>query len=516
MGGFGRVLTATIAALLCAAGTASAGTIHENFESATLPSGWSVLNHSNPVGPNTNGWNPLTPNTPWPAFNGTGQAVANFNATAGAGTISAWLITPLQSGLSVDDTWSFYTRKASPDSFADRLEVRMSTNGACSPGTSETDVGDFTTVLTEVNPTLVLGVYPTTYTKFSGTLGAMAAASGCLAFRYFVTDGGPAGNNSDIVSVDAVRLGEHDAPPPNTAIAGPGAFVASTSVTLTLSEPTGQFIDGFECNRDGAGFLPCSASAAFTGFTQGTHTVQARAVYGTVVDPTPASVTFFVDTVAPTTSLVQPTTPTSLTTVDLMFSAADPGVGSGIDRVQCRRDSTAAIDWAPCDTASTHRYTGLSEGTHTFDVRAVDEAGNTDGTPATATVVIDLTGPIVSITEQPLPSTTSTSATFVFGGGTTFVCRLDTAPFATCTSPVTYPALALGAHTFAVRGTDAVGNTGAENVVSWTIVAPRSRRHRHRPSRHHRRPRCCHRRHPRHRSAAAAPRRSSSSRASAS
>ena len=38
----------------------------------------------------------------------------------------------------------------------------MSTNGACSPGTSETDVGDFTTVLTTVNPTLVLGVYPTT------------------------------------------------------------------------------------------------------------------------------------------------------------------------------------------------------------------------------------------------------------------------------------------------------------------------------------------------------------------
>src|SRR2546428_3306592 len=49
---------------------------------------------------------------------------------------------------------SFYTRTVDMPSFPDRLQVRMSTNGASSNvGTTATDVGDFTTLLLDINPT---------------------------------------------------------------------------------------------------------------------------------------------------------------------------------------------------------------------------------------------------------------------------------------------------------------------------------------------------------------------------
>ena len=47
----------------------------------------------------------------------------------------------------------------------------MSTNGAsANVGTTSTDVGDYTTLLLDINPTLVTGVYPVTYTQFTVTI----------------------------------------------------------------------------------------------------------------------------------------------------------------------------------------------------------------------------------------------------------------------------------------------------------------------------------------------------------
>lgn len=145
--------------------------------------------------------------TVFSAYSGAATAYIadNFNATTG-GTISDWLMTPevtIQNG----DTISFWTRTATGSTYPDRLELRMSLNGASTNcGSLPTDVGDFTNLLIEVNPTLAVGGYPETWTQFSATVSGVASATnGRFALRYFVTDAGPVGTNSSYIGVDLME-----------------------------------------------------------------------------------------------------------------------------------------------------------------------------------------------------------------------------------------------------------------------------------------------------------------------
>lgn len=141
------------------------------------------------------------------------------------------------------DVFTFFTRKASPDSYADRLELRLSTNGASTAAGSGTTTGDFTTLLLSINPSLVLGVYPTTWTQYSVTIsGLPAPTSGRIAFRYFATGAGSSGANSDFIGIDNVVYTPYVCPSftmtPTGPLAGGTAGVAY-STTLTQSGALG-------------------------------------------------------------------------------------------------------------------------------------------------------------------------------------------------------------------------------------------------------------------------------------
>jgi hypothetical protein len=78
---------------------------------------------------------------------------------------------------------------------------------------------------------------------------------------------------------------------------------------------------------------------------------------------------------------------------------------SGTAAFQCRVDHGS---WYACGAANgADRYTGsthlknLSEGKHTFEVRAIDGAGNTDPTPAKVKLIVDTHPPVLS---APVPS----------------------------------------------------------------------------------------------------------------
>lgn len=137
--------------------------------------------------------------------------------TAAGTTLSNWLLTPsftLENGNVV----SFYTRNGTASSLtnaakADRLEFRMSTNGAFStePSLGNTDVGDYTNVLVQVNPTQTLSGYPTSWTKYSYTITGFSGPTECkFAFRYFVTNGGANGTKSDIIGIDTFSVDTTD------------------------------------------------------------------------------------------------------------------------------------------------------------------------------------------------------------------------------------------------------------------------------------------------------------------
>ncbi len=139
----------------------------------------------------------------------------NFNSTTTGGTISLWLLSPLVE-FRPGSIVSFYTRAIAPTSFPDRLEIRVCSGDPCNliPLTA-TATGDFNQLLGSINPNLggaydpdgVSG-YPGTWTQFEFGQedGIPQSGNGRIAFRYFVTDAGPGGSNSNYIGIDTVLI----------------------------------------------------------------------------------------------------------------------------------------------------------------------------------------------------------------------------------------------------------------------------------------------------------------------
>ena len=183
----------------------SPASFSEGFDDLILP-GWILQNNASPLG--TTDWFPGI-DTVFPAHAGapTAYIAANYLTAGDHGTISNWMLTP-ELALVNGDTISFWTRAPAGTTFPDRLEMRLSTAGASTNvGTFATDVGVFTTLLLDINPTLVVGGYPGTWTQYSATLsGIPASATGRIAWRYFVTDAGLLGTNADYIGIDTVEF----------------------------------------------------------------------------------------------------------------------------------------------------------------------------------------------------------------------------------------------------------------------------------------------------------------------
>jgi hypothetical protein len=177
-------------------------TLDEGFDDIDNLPGWVLINHSQPLG--ASDWFQGNENE-FPAFDGLPNAyiAANFNNGGDLATISNWLLTP-EVRLEVGSNLTFYTRTVVSSAFPDRLQVRMSTNGASTNvGTTATDVGDFTNLLLDINPTYTIGGYPEAWTQFMINIsGVPAGTTGRLAFRYFVENGGPEGENSNYIGID--------------------------------------------------------------------------------------------------------------------------------------------------------------------------------------------------------------------------------------------------------------------------------------------------------------------------
>ncbi len=251
--------------MILALGSAQAQNIFNfGFEGTTAnmysTAGWVGTNQSTPVYTGAPVWG-IPATAPTTTFAGGAQAgtatsfaLINYtstgtSSTAGSGTISNWLISPIivvENG----DVVSFYTRigRNAAAAFADNLELRFSTDGAFTtvPSTGATDVGSFTNLAVAVNPNLDLVSYPTSWGQFTYTFTGLTGPTEVqLAFRYYVPDGGPAGNNSDIIGIDTVSVDR----PLSTDSFFSGNFTATpnpTSDILKITNNTNVSVNSIE------------------------------------------------------------------------------------------------------------------------------------------------------------------------------------------------------------------------------------------------------------------------------
>jgi large repetitive protein len=252
-------------------------------------------------------------------------------------------------------------------------------------------------------------------------------------------------------------------PPAPTFLSGPNGPTASTSATFTFSDSESDAV--FMCRLDSGTFVACSSPQTYTGLGEGNHSLELKAVDVAGNESAITARTWTVDLTAPPPPTITsgPSGTSTSSNATFEFSHADPGA-----TFRCRLDGGG---FSSC--TSPQSYTGLAEGSHTFDVVAVDATGN-ESTAASRSWVVDTSAPVVTITDGPSGTTNSSSATFSFTAdeaGASFECRLDAGAYAACTSPATYSGLADGGHTFSVRAIDLGGSTGTPATRTWTIDA---------------------------------------------
>src|SRR4029079_596297 len=156
--------------------------------------------------------------------------------------------------------------------------------------------------------------------------------------------------------------------------------LTSASFAFRASEPA-----TYECSLDGAAYAACESAPTFDGLPSRNHTLLVRAVdlVGNT-DPTPAEYRWTQDSMRPQTQLTGgPASSIPVNSASATFTFASPDVAS----CECSLDAGA---WRACASPAT--YGDLANGTHSFAVRAVDAAGNVDGTPPTRGWTVRLDG----------------------------------------------------------------------------------------------------------------------------
>lgn len=190
---------------------------------------------------------------------------------------------------------------------------------------------------------------------------------------------------------------------------------------------------------------------------------------------------YTIDRTAPDTAITShPLNPSNSSTATFGFTGSDAG-GAGLAGFQCKLDGGA---FAPC--TSPKSYAGLTDGSHTFQVAAVDAAGNVDGSPASFTWTVDTTAPpapVVSLpangsvtnnSKPPVSGTAEANSTVVifFDGSSAGGTTADASGNWSFTPSTP---LSQGGHTVKARSSDAAGNVSTDsNTNSFTVdtIAP--------------------------------------------
>jgi ELWxxDGT repeat protein len=257
-----------------------------------------------------------------------------------------------------------------------------------------------------------------------------------------------------------------DFSPPETQIdSGPSGSTTSTTPSFTFSADEA---GTFQCALDGGAMSACSSPKAVGPLSDGAHTFHVRAIDSSGnLDASPAARSFTVDTTAPETQIASGLSGL-VKNKSATFTFSSPEASAVFE---CRLDGSA---WASC--SSPKSYTGLSDGAHAFNVRAIDLVGNIDASPAERSFTVDTRAPQTKIAKHPKKivrtKTAKTKAVFTFTSSersSRFSCKLDKMKWKSCTQRTTYK-VRRGKHTLLVRATDRARNTDRTPAKwVWTV-----------------------------------------------
>jgi hypothetical protein len=264
---------------------------------------------------------------------------------------------------------------------------------------------------------------------------------------------------------NAATPSEHEcAALPNTAIdAKPANPTKATAASFTYHAIPAAEAE-FECRLDGAPFANCPTTGIeYAGPLSSTsHSFEVRGVNSAGADSTPAAFTWTIDTTAPTATIqTRPADPSP--GISAAFTYQSNEVGS---KFECSLSSGVNPPAFASCPATGKTYSGLADGDYSFEVRAIDAAGN-QGSPVSFEWTVDnsladLTPPQTTLLSRPPDPSESSTASFTYASnepGSSFECSIDAAAFAACpTAGASYVSLGNGPHSFQVRAVDPSGN----------------------------------------------------------
>jgi hypothetical protein len=213
---------------------------------------------------------------------------------------------------------------------------------------------------------------------------------------------------------------------------------------------------GFHCKLDGGQYAPCSSPYTVSRLAEGDHRFMVE-VTDTAQNTAAASRDFIVDSTAPVASIASGPAgekPTNDPTPTFRLSSSEAR-----STFQCHyeRQRFSACSGPRSDTPAS----ALSDGPHTFHVRAIDAAGNR-GAGVQVNLEIDTAAPQLAIERPAQAKAKDAGAVATFTLRVTeqaeLRCRVDSRPFRSCSERYRTPRLAPGTHALEVTATDPAGN----------------------------------------------------------
>lgn len=256
-----------------------------------------------------------------------------------------------------------------------------------------------------------------------------------------------------------------DTQPPTVTITNASQLPALTNQTAITLQFTSSEASTFTCQLDGGSAAECSSPYSASGLSEGSHKVTITALDSVGnASAFPASFQWAVDVTPPTTTINQVTPAQAInnsSTMSFLFSANETAT------FDCSVDQGA---YSVCTSPMV--LDNLAEGSHWFNVRATDVAGN-QGQVVSYSWKNDVTPPVVTIvasTPAEGPSNShSVAVDFASSEPATVTCSLDGAVPAACTTPFTAAIADAGAHSLVITPTDIAGNVGTGTTLNWEM-----------------------------------------------